>query len=518
MSGESFGVVPTGTQFLATMRSLTTKRDDHGQTAAPPPSAERAAGVLFVDLDGTLIRTDLLHEAVLALLKQSPWRLLRALSRLTHGRVAFKKAISDVITPEIRQLPFRQEVLDFIAEQRSIGRKVVLATAADSAWAQSIADELGVFDGILASDGTRNLKGAAKLDAIEAYCREHGHVGFDYVGDGRADLPIWRRARGVYLVAPSGWLLRKVHEFAEPAAILRTRESAMRSVLAALRPQQWVKNVLVFVPLVTSHNVFHFSLAMANAIAFACFCLCASAVYVLNDLADISADRIHPVKRNRPFASGALPVSWGLPLASGLLFVGFAVAALTLPVGFSVALAAYFIATCAYSFVAKRIVMLDVLTLAGLYAIRVLAGGAATGIPVSEWLMAFSLFLFASLAFAKRYAELERLLRANGGAANGRGYHVADIGLIESMGPASGYIAVLVLALYVNGEQMKTLYRNPWPLWLLCPILMYWISRIWIKAKRGELSEDPIVFALRDRVSVILGAIVFGLLVAASLL
>ena len=293
-----------------------------------------------------------------------------------------------------------------------------------------------------------------------------------------------------------------------------TRKAATRSVLAALRPQQWVKNVLVFVPLVTSHNVFHLSLAMASAIAFVCFCLCASAVYVLNDLADINADRRHPSKRKRPFASGALPVSWGLPLASGLLVVGFAVAALILPPGFSAALAVYFVTTCAYSFLAKRIAMLDVLMLAGLYTIRVLAGGTATGIVVSEWLMAFSMFLFVSLAFAKRYAELGRLLRANEGAAIGRGYSVADIGLIESMGPASGYIAVLVLALYVNGEQMKTLYRNPWPLWLICPVLMYWISRVWIKAKRGELSEDPIVFALRDRISAYLGVIVIVLLIA----
>ncbi len=499
------------------MGSLTTKRDDHVLTPGVPAPADARACVLFVDLDGTLIRTDLLHEAALVLFKKSPRQFLRTLVRLSHGRAAFKRAISEAVTLEIQQLPFREEVLEFIVEQRSLGRKVLLATAADSTWAQSIADELGVFDGILASDGMRNLKGAAKLAAIQAYCREQGYLEFDYVGDSRADLSIWRAARNAYLVAPSHRLLCEVHKFASPAAILGKRESAARSVLAALRPQQWIKNVLIFVPLVTSHNMLHLPLAIAAAIAFACFCLCASAVYVLNDLADISADRRHPAKRKRPFASGALPVSWGLPLASGLLLVGFAVAALALPAAFFAALVVYFATTCVYSFVAKRIAMLDVLMLAGLYTIRVLAGGAATGILVSEWLMAFSMFLFVSLAFAKRYAELERLLRANEGVASGRGYRVADIGLIESMGPASGYIAVLVLALYVNGEQMKMLYRNPWPLWLICPMLMYWISRLWIKAKRGELSEDPIVFALRDRVSLYLGIIAVGLLVAASI-
>ncbi|MGA2796705.1 MAG: UbiA family prenyltransferase [Thermoguttaceae bacterium] len=500
------------------MSTQITKQDDRGLTPAAPPPSEAAARVLFIDLDGTLIRTDLLHEAALVLFKQSPWLLFRAILRLAQGRAAFKRAISEAVSPETRQLPFREEVLEFIVEQRSLGRKVVLATAADSAWARSIADELGVFDGILASDGESNLKGAAKLEAIQAYCREHGCAEFDYLGDSRADLPIWREARGAYLVAPSGRLLRKVHEFAEPAAILGARKSTTRSVLAALRSQQWVKNVLVFVPLVTSHNLFRFPMAMAAAAAFVCFCLCASAVYILNDLADINADRLHTAKRKRPFASGALPISWGLPLAGGLLTLGFALSALALPAAFSAVLAVYFATTCAYSFFVKRIAMLDVLTLAGLYTIRVLGGGTATGIAVSEWLMAFSMFLFVSLAFAKRYAELERILRVNEGTASGRGYHTSDIGIIESMGPASGYIAVLVLALYVNGEQMKSLYRNPWPLWLVCPVLMYWISRVWIKAKRGELPEDPIVFALRDRVSLYLGVIVGVLLVAASVL
>jgi 4-hydroxybenzoate polyprenyltransferase/phosphoserine phosphatase len=497
------------------MTNLTKRQDEPMKADASPP----LGSPLFVDLDGTLIRTDLLDEAVLTLLKRSLWRFLGALARLVHGRAAFKRAISEAVSPEIHQLPFRDEVLEFVAEQRSLGRKIILATAADSAWAQCVADKLGMFDAVLASDGARNRKGPAKLEAIQAYCREHGYTEFDYLADSCADLPIWREARGVYLVAPSGRLLRKVREFAEPAAILGTRTAfPSRPLIAALRPQQWVKNVLVFVPLVTSHNVFHIPLVMAALVAFVCFCLCASAVYVLNDLADINADRLHPTKRKRPFASGDLPVGWGPPLASGLLMLAFIVSALALPAGFSAALALYFATTCAYSFVAKRIVMLDVLMLAGLYTIRVLAGGMATGIVVSEWLMAFSMFLFVSLAFAKRYAELERLVRTNVGTASGRGYLAADIGLIESIGPASGYIAVLVLALYVNGEQMKTLYRNPWPLWLVCPVLMYWISRVWIKAKRGELSEDPLVFTLRDRVSIYLGLIVVGLLVAASIL
>lgn len=504
--------------FTAKMGNLRSTRKGDARTTAATPSAATTAPILFVDLDGTLIRTDLLHEAALTLFKESPSGFLRALLRLFHGRAAFKRAVSEAVTPDVRQLPFRKDVSEFIIEQRQRGRKVVLATAADSAWAQSIADEVGVFDGILASDGVRNLKGREKLNAIRAYCGQHGYTEFDYLGDSHVDLPIWREAHGACMVAPSGRLLRKVQEFAEPAAIIGVRNAATRSVLSALRPQQWVKNVLLFVPLATSHKVGHFSLSVAAAIAFLCFCLCASAVYVLNDLADVSDDRCHPAKQTRPFASGALPASWGLFLAGGLLTLAFVASVAALPIGFSGVLAGYFVATCAYSILAKRIAMLDVLVLAGLYVIRIFAGGVATGIVVSEWLMAFSMFLFVSLAFVKRYAELERLLRNKQHVANGRGYRVADIGLIESMGPASGYLAVLVLALYVNGEQVKSLYRNPWLLWMICPILMYWISRVWIKAKRGELSEDPVVFAFQDRVSLCLGTVAAGLLVVASLL
>lgn len=473
---------------------------------------------MFVDLDGTLIRTDLLHEAALELFTQSPWLLLRVLLKLSHGRAALKKAMSEAITPEVTLLPFRKEVLEFIASQQSLDREIILATATDYAWAYSIADELRVFDSILSSDGARNLKGTTKLDAIQEYCRANGHVRFDYVGDAHADLPIWREAHGIYLVAPSRRLLKKVHEFGAPLGILGTREPLAKTILAALRPQQWAKNLLVFVPLVTSHNIFKLGMPMAAVLAFVCFCLCASAVYILNDLVDIKADRRHPIKRNRPFASASLPITWGLPLASGLLMLAFAVSVIMVPGAFSAVLAVYFFTTCVYSFLAKRIVMLDVLTLAGLYTIRIFAGGAATGIIVSEWLMAFSMFLFVSLAFAKRYAELERLSRANEEEAKGRGYNASDISLIESMGSASGFIAVLVLALYLNSDQMKSLYRNPLLLWLVCPILMYWISRIWIKAKRGELFEDPVVFTLRDRVSLCLGLIVGTLLVAASLI
>lgn len=493
-----------------------TVQEDHSIIPDATHSIKEMSEVLFVDIDGTLIRTDLLHESLVLLSKQSIWRFLRALLSLIHGRAAFKKTISEAVSPEISQLPFRKEVIGCIKEQRAKGRKIILATATDSAWAQSIADELGLFDGILASDGVHNLKGTAKLEAIQKYCREHQYNHFDYLGDNYTDLPIWRKARSVYIVAPSPALMAKVRKFSEPAVILGTWQSPILSALSALRPQQWVKNILVFVPLLASHKVFTLPLVKLTAIAFVCFCCCASAGYVLNDLGDINSDRRHPTKRKRPFASGDLPISWGLPLATLLLTISFTLSGLTLPTSFSVSLAAYFVITCVYSFYAKQIAMLDVIILAGLYTIRVFAGGMATAIVISEWLAAFCLFLFVSLAFAKRYAELERLFRANETLLSGRGYRISDITLIESIGSSSGYISVLVLALYVNSGPMKMLYVNPWPLLLVCPILMYWVSRVWIKAKRGELTEDPIVFALRDRISIYLGIIVIILFIAGS--
>ena len=475
-----------------------------------------AAEVLFVDLDGTLIKTDLLHEAILAAAKTRPLGLLRAAATLLHGKAAFKHALATIVQPEVRTLPLREEVLDLIAEVRGRGGRVILATATDVRWAGPIAEELGLFDGVLASDGNVNLKGPAKLAAIEDYCRRHGHAAFDYVGDSRADWPIWQAARQVYAAAPSARLLSRLHKPDQPATAVGVRSGAIGPLIRALRPYQWLKNLLVFVPLITSHRVLEPLALLHTAIAFAAFSACASAVYLLNDLADIDADRLHPGKRRRPFAAAALPVSWGPPLIAALAILAFGTAAALLPAAFTWTLLAYFVVTCAYSLVLKRVAMLDVITLACLYAVRVLGGGLATGIVASEWLMAFSLFIFVSLAFAKRSAELARLELADEAASAGRGYRVADRGLIDSLGPTAGYLAVLVLALYIQSDDMRRLYGQAWALWLLCPLLMYWISRLWLKAKRGELKEDPVLFALRDRVSLGVAAIAAGLLALAA--
>lgn len=299
------------------------------------------------------------------------------------------------------------------------------------------------------------------------------------------------------------------------------RQSAWRSTglawLRAMRPQHWVKNLLVFVPLLLSHQVLDRTLLARSVIAFVAFCLCASAAYLVNDLSDVEADRRHPLKQFRPFAAQQLSVAWGLPLAMGLLLGGVTIGAVWLPAGFAIALLTYVLLTSLYTAWLKRWIVVDALTLAALYGLRIIGGGLATGIPVSKWLLAFSTFLFLSLAFAKRCAELRRLATQREDKTRGRGYLVHDLSLLEWIGPANGYLAGLVFALYIESGTMAALYRNPLPLWLICPLYFYWITRLWRKAWRGDLLEDPVVFVVRDPVSLAISVAVLGLMAWATI-
>jgi 4-hydroxybenzoate polyprenyltransferase/phosphoserine phosphatase len=472
------------------------------------------APVLFVDLDGSLVKTDLLHEAILSLARHAPLKLLKAAGALHHGKAAFKQAVSECHQPDVAHLPWRQEALDLVAEERARGCKIVLATATHRAWAKLVVNECGLFDDLLASDGERNLKGRQKLAAIEDYCRKHGHAGFSYLGDSGADVVVWQKSRVAYLAAPSSSLWSRAAGQGRTVAAVGSRAPRLKALARLLRPHQWAKNLLLAVPLITSHRVLEVPLLVAVVLAMICFSLCASAVYVLNDLFDLDSDRVHPTKRNRPFASGAIPIHWGPPLVVLLGGAGLLLSSLALPEPFVGILVLYGVATCAYSLALKRVAMLDVTVLASLYTLRVLAGGLATGIPVSEWLMAFSLFMFVSLAFAKRYTELDRA-EDDVGQLPGRGYRRHDLGLVETLGPSSGLLAVLVLVLYLQSDEMQERYQQAWALWLLCPLLLYWISRLWLKARRQQLHDDPVVFALRDPVSLGI-ALAAGLLLVAA--
>jgi 4-hydroxybenzoate polyprenyltransferase/phosphoserine phosphatase len=472
-----------------------------------------AVDVLFVDLDGTLVATNVLYESLLLAVKSNPLVLLILPVWAVKGWAWLKRALAKRIRPDCRLLPYREAILEFLRGEKAQGRKLVLATASDSLWATEIAQHLDLFDDVLASDGQKNLKGFGKLTAIEAYCRAHGFQEFAYLGNDTVDIPIWQRAAQVYVVEPAAHLLTALQKIRQPARIFGVRDR-LGPAIRALRPLQWMKNCLVFVPLLLAHELIT-AKAIGAVLAFIAFSACASSVYLLNDLLDIEADRHHPTKRYRPFASGSLPVSSGLIMGCSLLVFGVLLALTTLPWTFVEVLALYLVLTTLYSLWLKREIILDILILASLYMLRILAGGMATHISVSEWLIAFSIFFFMSLALVKRYAELARLSDKDYTSPKGREYMVTDLNFIENIGPTSGYMAVLVLVLYINSDDMKRLYTNVWALWLICPLLLYWVSRVWLMARRLKVSEDPLLYALTDRSSLLVCGLVVGLLIIA---
>lgn len=472
------------------------------------------SAILFVDLNGTLLVGDALHEGIVVSARINPRGLIGSFAQIALGRAAFKTALA-ATTDLPSDLPVNHAVMEVIASAQKAGRQVVLATATSRAWAVPIAQRLGCFDDVIAVEGRTNLRGEQKRLAIEAYCRDRGIESFDYVGNDVADLPVWRSARQRLVVAPSRSLRKRLNEFCNPVIVGSARGSWLRELIRLLRPNQWIKNLLILVPLITSHRIFSLPELGAATLAIICFSLGSSAVYVLNDMLDVTADRRHPVKRRRPFATGQLPLALGPPLAAALGLVALGLAAATLPAEFLLGLTVYGLVTTAYSLGLKRVPILDVIVLACLYTMRVLCGGLAAGVAVSSWLLTFSLFIFSSLAFAKRHAELARHAdEGTSASASDRGYHAADLPLIESLGLTNGLIAVLVLALYLQSDQMRTLYTHELPLWLLCPLLLYWVGRLWRKVKRRELDEDPVVFAATDGVSLavaVLGAVLLAL-------
>jgi len=465
---------------------------------------------LVVDLDGTLIATDLLHEAMLALLKQHPWDLFKVPGWLTGGKAALKMELAGRIEIDPGNLPYREEVLEMIRQARNERRAVILATASPRSWAESIARQLNLFDAVLATRDSVNLSDVTKLQAI----REHLNNGeFEYIGDHMKDTPIWQAAKKAHCVTPSAGLRRHVASLGNPGVMIDVGRNRWRSVLRALRPQQWSKNVLLFVPAILAHDLRSWPQLM---LAFLAFSLCASSVYVFNDLMDIDADRRHPQKCRRPFAEGALPVSTGIGMTITLLLLAFVISLTCLSPMFLRWIGAYFAATLAYSLWLKRKLVVDVVTLAGLYTLRLMAGAAVAGTEVSAWLLSFGMFFFFGLAFAKRFTEVLPLTNVPERWLPGRGYIGADLDIIRVVGPVSGYLAVLVLALYIDSEKVRLLYQRPDYLWLVCPALLYWITRLWFFAQRRALHDDPVVFALTDPESWVVALWSLGILFLAT--
>jgi len=405
---------------------------------------------------------------------------------------------------DVAHLPYNHKVLEFLHEERALGRSIYLTTGADLRLAERIAAHLGLFAGVLGSDGSTNLTGSRKLDRLR---RHLGNRAYDYIGNDVPDVPLLAHATQTMVANPGlGLRIRLRMRGIRPGRAFIERGKPLGSVIRALRPHQWAKNLLIFLPLLLAH-VIPLKLFMNGLLAFCCFSLTASSAYIVNDLLDIEADRHHPQKRQRPFASGDLSAFTGLSIALLFLALGLSGARL-LPNAFFWWLLLYLGTTLAYTWYLKRIALVDVLILSGLYVLRLLAGSAATLSHISHWLAGFSAFLFLSLAIVKRFAELQNLRSTGQPPRNDRGYIVADIDQLRSFGTASAFAAAVVFAIYISGTDVTLLYRRPHALWLIMPFLILWLCRVWLLASRGELNEDPLVFALTDRASLLIGAAV----------
>ncbi|MCU1278021.1 MAG: Prenyltransferase, UbiA family [bacterium] len=461
--------------------------------AAGPP--------LCVDLDGTLLKTDILYESFLLLLKRRCFDIPRAPFWLLRGKAFFKRALAERVMPEVASLPYREELLAHLRQERERGRSLVLATASDAHVAQAVANHIGLFDAVVASDGETNLSGARKLSRLA-----QRFDGFAYAGNSRADLPIWRQASEAIVAGASPRLAARVRRLVPATTTFLDRPRRLKTLARAIRVHHWLKNVLVFVPLLAAHRIFDIPLLVRAIGAFIAFGLCASSSYLLNDMLDLESDRAHPVKRSRPLAAGNFSVRAALFCMPALLGAGLLLGS-ALSTAVAQLLLLHFVVTLMYSYRFKQTAILDVLFLAGLYTLRIFTGAAAVGVPVSPWLLALSMFLFLSLAFVKRASELQALRKRGGAEAPGRGYLAGDLELVLNLGSASGYMSVLVLALYIHNPEVTHLYHRPDWLWLLCPLLFYWVSRIWLLANRGEVDADPLLSAVRDPASYAVGGL-----------
>lgn len=460
---------------------------------------------LCVDLDGTLIKTDLLWESLLVLLKRHPLLLALVPLWLLKGRAYLKREIARRVRLDVAVLPYNEEVLEYLRQEHQRGRMLVLATASHVHLAQEVAAYLGVFDHRILATDTVNLKGTAKLKALTD---RFGAGGYDYIGNSTADLPVWSQAHRALVVTRSSSLVGRVEKAGvKVGRVFEQKQNLFHALLKALRMHQWAKNVLVFVPLIASHQVLQAPRMLAALTAFLAFGLCASGVYILNDCLDLEADRHHPKKKRRPFAAGELSIPFGLALSTGCLLVAFTMS-IMLPAAFFFVLALYFVLTCSYSLYLKQHVLVDVILLAQLYTVRVYAGGAATDIVPSHWLLTFSLFIFFSLALMKRFTEIKLVSLSDETNLRGRGYLTTDAEHMASIGSSSGLIAILVLALYISSTEVLTLYTHPEVLWLVCPVMLYWITRAWMLTYREKMEDDPVVFAVRDPKSYIVAALI----------
>jgi len=452
---------------------------------------------LFVDLDGTLINSDLLVESLLLLIKKNAFYLFMLPVWLLKGKANLKYQIASRVEIDAALLPYQEELIDYLKEQKSLGRNLTLISASDQRLVAQVADHITLFDAAVGSTESVNLKGETKLQEIR---RLNDNQPFDYAGNSSADIPIWMQSNQVVLVNCPPALQAKMEKNSDVAASYINKAGKLTNFVKAIRPHQWLKNALLFLPLILGHEINNMSLVLQALVAFVSFSLCASSVYLLNDMLDLNHDRQHNSKKHRPFAAGKLSLTIGL-VATPILLASAFLLALLLPIEFVAVLLLYWVSTLVYSFYLKRLVLVDVLTLASLYTIRIIAGSAAVSMVPTFWILAFSMFLFMSLAIVKRYTELSNLKAEGKELSEGRGYMASDLSTLASLGGSCGYMAVLVFALYINNPDTRDLYALPEVLWLICPLLLYLVSRFWLLAHRGKIDEDPVVFAIKDRKS-----------------
>lgn len=469
---------------------------------------------LIVDLDGTLCRTDTLHEGLLGLLGQDPAQVLRLPLWLRKGKAEFKRHVADAHVVDPALLPYDQDVLELIEEARAQGRPVALISAADHRQVEAVARHLDLFDLALGTGSPvaeGNLRGEAKARFL---AENFGEGGFDYIGDSSTDLPVWAKARRAYGVRTNARVQRAAADQGTTLQALGAdRGWPIKALIRACRPHQWAKNLLILLPVLTAQE---FSQLPAALLAMLCFSLAASAIYIVNDLVDLPSDRAHPRKRLRPFASGAADARQGLVVAAGLLLISLLMAVTLLPAAYVGTLLIYLLATSAYSFWLKRKMIADVLGLAGLYTLRIVAGAAATEIILSPWLLVFSMFLFFSLATIKRQAELEDMARRGVDKPAGRNLIVSDLPILQAMSIGAAQAAVLVFALYSQDPDVQVHFGRPDVLLFICPVLFFWLGRMQLMTRRGFMTDDPIAFTFRDRVSLLSGMLMLAIFALAA--
>ncbi len=475
--------------------------------------AKESSNYIFVDLDGTLFKSDLFFEGLITLLKSNPWRFFQVLWILiSSGKAPAKAFLAEHVKPDLQLTPLTVHFFDYLINEKNTGRKIILATASNELWAKQVVQHFPVFEDYIASSVDYNNLGKNKLAKIKEYTKG---APFEYCGNDHSDLVIWAEAEEIVAVNASSKLLSKACAIKQPKYLFNEQYRSIRkSLIKLLRPHQWAKNLLMFLPLCLAHKVFLIEELWSALLAFVVFSLTASAVYVLNDLADLEADRLHQSKNKRPLASADFPIKYVFVLVPALLLGAISLTCF-LPINFAFILLIYFLITTAYSAYFKQVVVLDIIILSLLYTVRILAGGFATNIVVSFWLMAFSMFFFFSLAGLKRYVELVKSANLSNSIVR-RGYSALDLNIVAIVGVSGGLVSVLVMALYINNSGLGVLYRDLEFLWMICPLLLYWITRIWILANRGQVNEDPVIFALKDRASYLVGLIAVVILYLAK--